>query len=76
MSDKKPPRSTNDIKQEYTNLCLRAGNLQYELECKKTDLNTLNEQLRQLNSEYISASNTEAEAAKEAAPAPEAPRKE
>lgn len=62
MSEPKAPRTTTDIKKDYTNLCLKAGNLQYEINCKKTDLGTLNEQLRQLNSEYISASNAEAAA--------------
>lgn len=60
-------RSTREIQAEYSNSCLKAGNLQYELVCKNKDLDILNERLRDLNFEYVAAQNLEAEVAKKVA---------
>lgn len=70
----KAPRSSNDVKSEYANLCLRAGNLQYEIATKEKDLELINASLRDLNFEFMAASKYEADVAaavKAATPAPE-----
>ena len=58
-------RSTKELKAEYANLALQAGNLQYEISCKERDLETLNNTMRELNFEFISASESEAKQAAE-----------
>lgn len=55
----KPARATKDIQLEYQNLAFKAGNLQYELFSKTLDLKQLNEQMRELNFEYVEAKNRE-----------------
>lgn len=59
-------RPLTDIQNEYSNICLKAGNLQYELICKEGDLKLLNDRLKELNAEYIGAKNAEDAAAKAA----------
>lgn len=49
MSDSK--RTLPVINQEYANLCVKAGNLQYQIVVFQTDLALLNEELRELNFE-------------------------
>ena len=56
-------RSTKDINQEYQNLAFKSGGLQYEIDCKKRDLSLINDTLRSLASEYVSAQSAEAAAA-------------
>ncbi len=69
MSESKPTRSVQEIQNEYSNLCLKAGNLQYEIDCKQGDLKTINSTLRDLNFEFVAAKNLEAEVAKKVAEA-------
>jgi hypothetical protein len=49
MSEKK--RTLDEIKQEYANICSKAGNINYQISCMKDDLNLLHEQMRELNQE-------------------------
>lgn len=71
--DKKAPRSTQEIQQEYQNLAFRAGNLQYELSQKGKDLTLINDQMRNLNFEFISSKEAEDAAAKLASDTPPNP---
>lgn len=66
----KDPRPVQEIQQEYTNLCTRAGHTQYQISTLQKDLAILNDSLRDLNAE-ASASQQAAEASK-AAEAPKA----
>lgn len=59
LGAKKEPRALEVIQQEYNNLAFKSGNLQYELVCKHKDLDALNDQMRELNFEYIAAKNKE-----------------
>ncbi len=68
--EKKPARSTQEIQQEYQNLAFKAGNLQYAIVSQEKDLALLNEQLRNLNFEFVSARTAE-DAARAAQPAAE-----
>lgn len=66
--EKKENRKVEVIQQEYQNLCMKAGHLQYSIKCHKDDLALVNEQLRELNLEAASshaASVKESELAKE-----------
>ncbi len=69
-------RSTDQIKQEYSNIALKAGTLQYEILCKKGDLDLVNNRLKELNTEFITVSNTEAEVAKKVKEAEETKKAE
>lgn len=60
-------RKVDEIKSEYTNVALKAGSLQYEILTKQDDLNLVNNRMKDLNLEYIQASNLEAEVAKKVA---------
>lgn len=51
METKKEPRTLDNVRSEYHNLCLQAGNLQYQIHALSQDLETLNLQLRDLNLE-------------------------
>jgi hypothetical protein len=62
MSDKK--RSVAEIQSEYTQLCAKAGHLQYSIYALKLDLDLVNEQLKDLNIEGAAAQKAEAESAK------------
>lgn len=53
----KEPRSLDVIKQEYANLIMTVGTLQYEINCKERDLSLYNQTLRDLNLEYVAAKN-------------------
>ena len=72
MSDKKE-RSVKEIQDDYTQLCARAGHLQYSISALGDDLRLVNEQLKQLNIEGGIAQKREAEAAKAAASAAPVP---
>lgn len=61
------PRPSLEIQTEYTNACLKAGTLQYEILCKDNDLKVVNDRLRDLNFEYVASKNLEAEVAKKVA---------
>lgn len=70
MSEEKKPRSIAEIQAQYQSLCTRAGHLQYQIDAIGKDLVQVNEALRNLNFEAVTAQNAEAEAAKAAATAP------
>jgi hypothetical protein len=59
LNTSKPVRSTKEVQQDYQNLAFKAGNLQYEIHCKNGDLERLNNEMRDLNFEYIEAKNRE-----------------
>jgi hypothetical protein len=50
MSDKKE-RSLDEIKQDYNNLCARAGHASYQIKVLSDDLELLHSQLKDLNLE-------------------------
>ena len=66
MEDKKIERTLEQITQEYSQLCSKAGHAQYQVHVHTKDLEIINGQLRDLNFE---ASAIQAKA-KEAAEAP------
>lgn len=71
MSDKKT-RSIAEIQQEYQNLCLKAGHLQYQVYTYGKDLEMVNKELRDLNLEAATVKAAETKADVEAvAPAPQ-----
>ncbi len=51
----KPPRELPVIQQEYQNLCVKAGHLQYQIVTLQKDLDALNSTLRDLNFEGAGA---------------------
>lgn len=59
----KKERSVAEIQQEYTNLCARAGQLQYQILIASKDLSALNGTLQNLNLEAAAAQNKAAEVA-------------
>ena len=44
-------RTVQDVQQEYTGLCARAGHLQYQINAMQKDLELINTTLRDLNVE-------------------------
>lgn len=60
MTEQAKHRSVDEIRQEYSNLCSKAGHLQYSIKCLKDDLELVNEQLKELNLEAAAAANAEA----------------
>lgn len=44
-------RTLAEVTQEYSNLCAKAGNLQYQIQVFGEDLKLVNEQLKELNFE-------------------------
>jgi len=71
MSETKKERSVAEIQQEYTNMCARAGQLQYQISIATKDLVALNTALQNLNLEAAAAQNkataAQAQAEQEAA---------
>lgn len=61
----KKTRTVEEIQQEYTQLCCKAGHTQYQISGLEKDLEMINSSLRELNFEAAAAS-----AAKAAAEAP------
>jgi hypothetical protein len=61
MSEKKN-RSLADIHAEYSNVCAKAGHVQYGLYIAQKDLELLNQQLKDLNFEAVAASKAGADA--------------
>jgi hypothetical protein len=59
MSEEKKVRSVSDIHVEYSQLCSRAGHLQYQLHVLSKDLDIINDQLRALNLEAATLSSKE-----------------
>lgn len=58
MSEPKT-RTTADIQNEYNNLAFKAGNLQFELQERKRNLDMINDTLRALSTEYVSVKQAE-----------------
>ncbi len=61
MADKKL-RTLEEIKREYTNICVQAGHLQYQIATLKTDLANINSTLKDLNLEGAAAEAAESAA--------------
>lgn len=49
--DQKKDRSVQDCQNDYQNMCLKAGHLQYQIFTLKKDLELVNESLRDVNLE-------------------------
>lgn len=60
MSEKKT-RTLDQIQQEYQNLCLKSGHMQYQIEALSVDLDMVNKEMRDLNFEAAAAKKAEAE---------------
>lgn len=60
----KAPRTVAEIQQEYQQLCLRSGHLQYSIDAFTRDLKILNDKMRDLNFEGAAAQEADAKAAK------------
>lgn len=61
----KKPRAVAEIQQEFQRLCARAGFLEYQVYIHQSDLDTVNQTLKELNFEAAaSARAAEEEAAK------------
>jgi len=54
-------RGIPEIQQEFTNLCAKAGHLQYQVFTYSRDLETLNNQMRDLNFEAAALNAKEAQ---------------
>lgn len=54
MSENKEKRTVEAIREEYGQLCAKAGHLQYQISILGRDLKTLNDQLESLNFEASS----------------------
>lgn len=55
MSEQKK-RTVEEIRNEYGQLCAKAGHVQYNIRVLESDLNLVNEQLKALNLEAAAAS--------------------
>lgn len=66
MSEAKKKRSVQEIQQEYSGLCMRAGHTQYQIATLEKELALVNESLRDLNFEAAAAQQAEAEVKKAA----------
>jgi TolA-binding protein len=62
----KAPRPLPEIQMEYSQVCMRLGDMAYKLHCVNKDIETLNGQLQELNFEAVASQEA---AAKEAAEA-------
>lgn len=59
---KKPERTVDQIRGEYSRLCAKAGHTQYQISTLQKDLEIINGTLRDLNVEAATASQKEAAA--------------
>lgn len=55
-------RTVSEIQQSYTDLCVKAGHLNYSIFALKIDLALVNEQLKDLNLEGAAAQKAEQDA--------------
>lgn len=69
----KAPRDLPTIQREYSNLCTRAGDIQYKVSALSGDLAVLNAQLKDLNFEAVASAEAASKA--EAAAKAEAEKK-
>lgn len=60
MSEQSKPRTLDDIRAEYQNLCSKAGHLQYQIHALSDDLELTNKALRDLNLEAAALPKEEA----------------
>lgn len=51
MSEASKPRTLEEVNQEFSSLCARAGQAQYQKSCIEKDLEMFNEEIRKLNVE-------------------------
>ncbi len=66
MSEEKKSRTVEEIRQEYSGLCAKAGHIQYQVAVMNEDLNTLNNQLKDLNFEAAKAAQSQSRDASQA----------
>lgn len=59
VPSEKKERSSIEIQAEYQNLCLKAGQVQYQKAVSESDLQRLNSALRDLSIEYAKAQQRE-----------------
>ena len=52
-------KSDEPLEQQYTRLCMKAGDLQYKKLCVEHELNLINQQLADLNKKAIERSKNE-----------------
>lgn len=74
-------KTAEQLKQEYSNLCLRAGDIQYKMKCNQRDLDMIQQEMQNLDIQYVQAvelaKRVQAEVdAKTAAAAPETAKEE
>lgn len=62
----KSPRTVEDVQRDYSNLCTKAGHIQYQIDTLSKDLDLLNQSRRDLNNEAFNI-NAQAAVAKEGA---------
>lgn len=55
-------RTVKEIQADYSNLCVRAGHLNYSIFALSIDLDLIHEQMKDLNIEGATAQKAEAEA--------------
>lgn len=61
----KKVRSMEEIQREYTDLCVKAGNLQYQIKVLSKDLDIINETMKDLNLEAGAVKAAEAKVVEE-----------
>ena len=59
MSEQVKPRTSASIQEEYANLAFKAGNLQYEIVERNSNLVMVNNTLRELSLEYTRVKEAE-----------------
>lgn len=64
---KAPERTLQDIQNQYTSLCNKAGHIQYQVATFKRDLDLINSSLRDLNFEATALQTKQAQKAAEEA---------
>lgn len=67
MSEVKAPRTYQEIQNQYTSLCNKAGHLNYQIDTHNRDLKLIYEELRTLNFEAAALQAKEQAAAAQAA---------
>lgn len=53
-------RTLDEVRQEYSNLCAKAGHVQYQIAVLGDDLKLINDQIKELNLEAAKIQATEA----------------
>lgn len=47
------------LQKKYLSLCTKAGDLQYKIKCFEHELNQANEEMAQINKEYLDGENVQ-----------------